>query len=221
MAPKAKGKPAPKGKAAKRGSSGGLEIFKTQSTWWTIFTVVVIALLVVFRQEALDFFASVRYGVGLGSIFIVVYALTIIILVIRRSLGTFIKHWNIWLGSVAFVFAVWGILGFIQDGSGNFRQTLGGHFGFYLIGGPTPFDTAKTFIGIVIILAFVILGFLLVAPRITLKVFSKIYALIKGTPKKPVTQQPQPRTTQPVKPRWNARYSAKPLSALNPSPARC
>jgi DNA segregation ATPase FtsK/SpoIIIE, S-DNA-T family len=191
MAPKTKGKPAPKGKAAKHGASGSFEIFKSPSTWWTIFTVIVIALLIVFRQEALDFFKSVRSGLGLGSIFILVFILTFVVLAIRRSLSTFVKHWNIWLGSIAFVFAVWGILGFIEDTSKNFPHSMGGLFGYYLVGGPSPFNTTETFIGSLIIVAFIILGFLLVAPKITLKVFSKLFHFIKGTPKKPATPQGQ------------------------------
>jgi DNA segregation ATPase FtsK/SpoIIIE, S-DNA-T family len=178
------GKAVPKNKPAKHGgASGSFEIFKSKQLWWAVIIFTIVALMIVFRESVLDFFAGTRKNLGVGSIFVLIAIFTVVILTIRRNLQTFVKHWNIWLGAIAFIFAFWGILGLFDYHSANFPETLGGLFGYYLVGGPSPFSTADTFFGILIVLAFVIMGFLLVAPRITMKVFSFLYAFVRGKPK--------------------------------------
>ncbi len=202
MAVKAKGKQrktAPRSKPAKRGSSSSFQVFKGKALWETVAVFVFIAVLVVFRDQVLNFFADIRSELGLGFIFVLALILTVIMLVIRRSLNTFIKHWNIWLGSFAFVFAVWGILGLFEYQSANFPEGLGGLFGYYLVGGPSPFNWVDTFFGILIIAVLIILGLILIAPRASFSVASKLFAWIKGPDKeKQVRRRAEPEKRQPI-----------------------
>ena len=177
-----KGKAAPKAPAKRGGSSGGFEIFKSPLLWWLVVCFTIIVLLIVFRENVLDFFAGVRAQLGLGSIFVAAVIIILAILTLRRNLQTLVKHWNRWLGAAAFALALWGILGLIEGNKATFPMTLGGWFGYYLVGGPSP-DTIDTFYGVLIVAVFIILGFSLVAPKLSIKIIKSIWELIRGTRK--------------------------------------
>lgn len=217
MAAKAKGKAAPKNKPPKRGGSGSFEIFKSKQFWWAVTLFIIVGVMIVFREQVLDFFAGVRANLGIGSIFIILFVFIFVILAVRRNLNTYIKHWNFWLGAIAFALAIWGFLGLIDYQSVNFPKTLGGLFGYYLVGGPSPFSTADTIFGALIVLAFLLLGFFLTAPKITLKVFDKLYSLIKGPSREKSPRQQQ--TTQ-VKQQPGQPTIQRHIPVSNVKPAR-
>ena len=68
----------------------------------------------------------------------------------QQKLSSLIYHWNQWLGGIAFILAVWGILALYDSG---------GSFGWDIIGYPD-----SEFAGILRILGLIIIGVILVAP---------------------------------------------------------
>jgi DNA segregation ATPase FtsK/SpoIIIE, S-DNA-T family len=188
MAAKRKaGKAAPKNSPPKHGgSSGSFEIFKSKPFWWAVAVFTVGALLIVFRDSVKTFIDNVRTSLGLGAFLILALIIIVLVLAIRRRLDTFIKHWHVWLGSLSFMFALWGIFG-LSDYNNN---KIGGWFGYYLVGGPSPFSSLDTFIGVVIIAAFIIVGFLLVAPKVSTKMFGWLWELLKGKPRDKAEKRP-------------------------------
>jgi len=195
----------PKNKPAKRDSSGSFKVFSGKPFWQMLIAFVVIALMVVFREEVLSFFAGVRSAIGYGIVPVAILIFTVIFLAMRRNLGTITKHWNIWLGSIAFIFALWGVLGLIEYQSNNFPEGLGGLFGYYLVGGPSPANTIDTIFGLLIVFAFIILGFILVAPHASYQLIGKVFSWIKGKPREKTIRrtvindikQPEHRVLQP------------------------
>jgi S-DNA-T family DNA segregation ATPase FtsK/SpoIIIE len=136
---------------------------------------IIIALLVIFWDDG--FFQNLRTTLGWGVLFIVLAIFTFIVLAWRGQLGTLVRNWNRWLGGIAFLLAVWGILGFINE-------DIGGRFGWSIVGRPS-WGFGENAASILIIIGYVIIGVLLVAPRPsfqTLKRFSLwVYEKIRGT----------------------------------------
>jgi S-DNA-T family DNA segregation ATPase FtsK/SpoIIIE len=84
------------------------------------------------------------------GLLLIVIALGIMVGVLRyQKLSSLIRHWNQWLGGIAFGVAVWGILGLLD---------LGGSIGESIIG-------SQGIGGILQVLGLVIVGIILVAPR--------------------------------------------------------
>jgi len=86
---------------------------------------------------------------GWGLVLIVIAIITLVGVIWRWKLPVLIFRWNRWLGSIAFILAVWGILAFAR---------LGGSLGLGIIGYPD-------FVGILRIIGLLIIGVILVAPR--------------------------------------------------------
>ncbi|MBA7706358.1 DNA translocase FtsK [subsurface metagenome] len=127
-----------------------------------------------------------------GLIFIGTAILTLIVLIWRRKLVSLVFHWNRWLGSIALVLAIWGILGFLK---------MGGTFGQVIINFPAP-----AVIGILRVLGLVILGLFLVTPRACFRLLAAILLWLGGQFKR----KPAPRKLRP-----------KPVQReAEPSPAR-
>ncbi|MFC1941534.1 DNA translocase FtsK [Chloroflexota bacterium] len=105
---------------------------------------------------------------GWGLIFIVLAIVTLVMVVRRRiKLSSFIYHWNRWLGGIAFILTIWGILAFITPGEGIFGSySLGGKFGRSIIA-HTGWE------GILRIVGLVIIGIILVAPKASLHLAAK------------------------------------------------
>jgi DNA segregation ATPase FtsK/SpoIIIE, S-DNA-T family len=204
--PKKKPNGRPNNRATKRGSSSSLQLFKGKTFWQTVIVFIVVAIVLVFREQVIDFFADVRAALGYGVIFVGIALVAIISLAMRRNLKSFITYWNYWLGAIAYAMGIWGVLGLIEYNSANFPQGPGGTFGYYLAGGPSPGDSLETFYGVLIIFVFMLLGTALVAPKASLNAFSKIFKWIRGTPKEkqpahkaiqPDKNQPEQHTAQP------------------------
>jgi hypothetical protein len=98
-----------------------------------IMTVIIVVLLFVFRDSLTSFFETLRELFGWGLLFIFAAIVTIITMIWRKNLGSLVSHWNRWLGGIAFVFAVWGILASINYTNDYMTRGLGGTFGREII----------------------------------------------------------------------------------------
>ncbi|HUV75317.1 MAG TPA: DNA translocase FtsK, partial [Dehalococcoidales bacterium] len=137
---------------------------------------------------------------GWGGLALIVIAVcTVIFQIGRRRLSSFIFHWNRWVGSVAFLLAVWGILGFLKQG---------GDFGLGIISYPAP-----DIVGILSISGLVIIGVVLVAPRALFRLLGGFASLLGGLFKRqpiPKYLQKQLQETPPPTTRHGAAVGEKP-----------
>ncbi len=120
---------------------------------------------------------------GWGLVFIAVAIGTLVIQIARRKLSSFIRHGNRWLGSIALILAIWGIMAFFN---------MGGNFGLGIISYPAP-----EFIGALRILGLVVIGIILLAPttcfRLTVSMLSWLAKQFKRRP----TPTPAPKEQEP------------------------
>ncbi len=125
---------------------------------WTILLAIVGALVWWQWPALADFF-------GWGLLFIAAAIITVIVQMKRRKLSSFVLRFNRWLGAVAFVLAVWGILAIFD---------LGGTLGAVLIMDPAPV------VDILIVIGLVIAGVILVAPKVCLKLGARFFSWFGG-----------------------------------------
>jgi S-DNA-T family DNA segregation ATPase FtsK/SpoIIIE len=150
---------------------------------WLILTVIFVGLLIWQWGNITSWLDSVWSGTtdlfGWGLIFLFL-ALGFIIGVIwgRRVLAV-IYHWNQWLGAVAFIFVVWGIIAFFE---------LGGSFGDGIIG-----DSGVG--GVFRLIGIVLLGIILVAPGFCWRQFKRFFRWVRSKrpePRERVYAEPSP-----------------------------
>jgi len=130
-----------------------------KSRWGRIFGVLVLVLVVALiawqRLTIAAWASSVAGGIfkllGWGLLLIVLAIGILAWLVGWRKLSSLVYHWNRWLGGIAFILAVWGILAWFR---------LGGTFGWDIIGFPSA-----DYIEILRIAGLFVVGVILVAPR--------------------------------------------------------
>ncbi len=155
-----------------------------------ILTVIFLGLIIWHWTTISNWVDSVWAGTtdlfGWGLLFFFL-ALGFIIGVIwgRRVLAV-IYHWNQWLGAVAFIFVVWGILAFFG---------MGGSFGEGIIGD-------DGFLGILSLLGLTLLGIILVAPGFCwrqLKRFWRWLGRKRPAPRERVYTEPSP-LDKPIEP---------------------
>jgi S-DNA-T family DNA segregation ATPase FtsK/SpoIIIE len=170
-----------------------------------ILVVAIVVLLAVFWDNIEAAFGSLIDLFGWGLVFIVVAIITFIVMIWRRKFGLFFRHLNRWLGCIAFILAVWGILAFFR---------LGGDFGREII----FWYTTPAYVGALVILALVVIGILLVAPRPCFRFIVSFFAWLgrqferRPAPSKPVSQELQPSVRRMLHPR-------PPLEEKPPLPA--
>jgi len=150
---KSRGKP--------RTGSGGGRLFRFIMLRLAL-PVVIIALLIWKREEIISWANNVALSVlellGWGLVLIVIAIGILAGMLWQRKASSLIYRWNRWLGGIAFILAVWGILA-LFSGAGVLRQaSLGGNFGLKII-------SYQGVIGILRVLGLVIVGIILVAPR--------------------------------------------------------
>jgi S-DNA-T family DNA segregation ATPase FtsK/SpoIIIE len=153
-------KPQPKKKAPARNGSFWGRFFRflvSAPVRRIIMVVVIIALMAIFWGGISSAYSDLVRLFGWGLVFILGAFITLVVLVWRRRLDTLARYWNYWLGGVAFVFAVWGVMGLVND-------DIGGRFGLGIVGGPGP-TIGGTVSGILFVVLYIILGVVLVAPR--------------------------------------------------------
>ncbi len=160
-APK-KSVPRTREKPAGRSASGGgfFRFLFSRPVRNIIFLIIVFVLLAVFRDSLSVFFADLRELFGWGVVFLLGAVITLITLVWRRQLGSLVRHWNRWLGGIAFLLAVWGILGSFNAPGDSFPRGPGGSFGHEIVNYPN-----YNFIYALRILALMVIGIVLVAPK--------------------------------------------------------
>jgi S-DNA-T family DNA segregation ATPase FtsK/SpoIIIE len=174
-----------------------------------ILIVIFVALLLWQRQNVVNAAESLWRLFGWGLVFLFAALITLIVVVWRQKVPSAIYHWNQWLGGIAFIFAGWGILAFFG---------LGGSFGQDIIGNPD-------FLGALRLLGLVILGIILVAPRVCLRLTSRFFSWLGRKLKKraaptPMTYIAPTTTPEPLTiPQEPATEEAE-ASALTPTPAQ-
>ena len=142
--------------------------------WRFILLVIIVAVLFWQWGRITSWFTDVTESTvelfGWGLVLIAVAVIVIMGLIWRRQLSAWAHHWrlhqwNKWLGAIAFILAVWGILALFN---------LGGSFGQLII------NDDQGLIGILCILGFVIAGVILVAPRACLRFLVKFTSGLAG-----------------------------------------
>jgi S-DNA-T family DNA segregation ATPase FtsK/SpoIIIE len=145
------------------------------SPWVRRFILLAAILAVLFWQwEAISSWANdvAESTIGLlewGLVLIALAAIVIAGIIFRRQISAFIirwklYQWNKWLGAASFFFAVWGILALFD---------LGGNFGRDLIGDQLA-------IGVLRVMGLVILGLVLMMPRICWRVVRGLFGWLAG-----------------------------------------
>jgi S-DNA-T family DNA segregation ATPase FtsK/SpoIIIE len=134
---------------------------------WQVLLLIVAALVIYLQWENIDTWATnvVTSAIklfGWGLIFIIVAALTLDVMLYKRNLSSFVRQWNRWLGSIALIFAIWGVLAFIPAKGVLGGLSLGGKFGKGII-------AYTDYAGIIRVLVLIIAGVILIAPRACLR----------------------------------------------------
>ncbi len=123
---------------------------------------------------------------GWGLVFFDIALLAFVVVIWRRKLFSFIRHWNQWLGGIALALAAWGILAVFN---------LGGSFGLGIIG-IQALDFLSTLIAILRILGLVLIGIILVAPGACFHFVAKSVSWLG----KQLKRRPMPRPAPQQKP---------------------
>ena len=152
-----------RGKPGRRSGGSWLFRFITLPPVRRLILVAIILAVIFWQWSTLTLWATeagekTLRQFGWGLFLIVIAAATLVVVLWQRKLSSLIHHWYRWLGGVALIFAIWGILAFCS-GTGALRQvTLGGGFGLKIIGYPDVGGGLR-------ILGLVIIGIILIAPR--------------------------------------------------------
>ena len=154
---------------------------------WLILLVIIVALLFWQWSTLTSWAASVKDSAlelfGWGLILIAIAVITIMGLIWRQQLSAFahrwrLYQWNEWLGAIAFILAIWGILAFFN---------LGGSFGQNIIGN-------ADFLGVLRLLGLVVIGIILVAPGACLRLVVDSFSWLGEQLKKRPAPRPMPYT---------------------------
>jgi S-DNA-T family DNA segregation ATPase FtsK/SpoIIIE len=191
-APKKERKPPQKESSRQPGSSGGFRRALFSRPMRQFFMIIIVfILLVIFRDSLNDFLKTLRTLFGWGTIFLFIAIVTLITMAWRRQLGSFIRHWNRWLGAVAFMLAVWGILASVKYTGDLFDEGLGGSFGRDIIDAPQPW-----YIYALRILALTVIGIILVAPGASFRAIKKsVIWMSQRFQRAPAPPKPEKRIT--------------------------
>jgi len=201
-----------RGKRKKGSWLGELFRFIASPPVWQLM-LLVLAVVLVYWQRAIivDWATGVAtntlrlFGWGLSFIAIAIVALVWVLW--RRKLSSFIFHGNRWLGGIAFTLAAWGILAFFP-GEGVLRGvSLGGNFGLDII----EYTGFRGFP----ILALVIIGIILVAPRASYRLAARSISWLG----KQLQRRPAPRPVRERKPSFpSVTATSRPSVTVTPKP---
>jgi S-DNA-T family DNA segregation ATPase FtsK/SpoIIIE len=134
-----------------------------------LMTAVIVVLLAVYWDNIVDGFNSLVDLFGVGLAFIIIAIIILIVLIWKRKLSTLFYYWNRWLGGIAFVLAIWGILAFSPE-SNTFEYGLGGKFGRGIIAYDAP-----AVINALCVVGLIVAGVILTAPRDSWRVISGFF----------------------------------------------
>ncbi len=161
---------------------------------WRLLLFALVVGILAWQWSALTAWASgaadnIWAQLGLG-LFLLVLAIGVLLGVfLKQGLLPFIFRWNRWLGSVAFGLALWGVLALFD---------AGGRFGQDIIAFP-----ASDWVGVLRILGLVLVGVILLAPRVSFRLIIKFISWLgrqfhrKPAPVPPVEAKPAPPPVAP------------------------
>ena len=212
-----------RGKPERRSGGSGLFHFITLPPVRRLILVAVILAVIFWQWSTLTLWATevgekTLQQFGWGLFLIAIAIATLVVVLWQRKLSSLIHHWYRWLGGVALIFAIWGILAFCP-GTGALRQvTLGGGFGLKIIGYPDVGGGLR-------ILGLVIIGIILIAPRayfhLIINSISWLGRQVKRQPAPIPAPQPKPAfppvrlTPRPLEPEPK-RETVTPTPPLTP-----
>jgi S-DNA-T family DNA segregation ATPase FtsK/SpoIIIE len=179
-----------------------------------IIVAIIIALVVIFWEKITTSYEILLNLFGLGLIIIIAAILTLLILGWRRRLGLLIYRWNRWLGTVAYVLAVWYILATIHYDYSPFNYGLGGIFGQDVL-----VQNNATFLNIIYIIALIIIGTFLIAPRPSFRGLKRFYFWVLDNFKRPASRPRQRVSRPPVTVGQGPVTSRTPVREKPPLPA--
>ncbi|MCK4274466.1 MAG: DNA translocase FtsK, partial [Dehalococcoidales bacterium] len=209
--PKARSKP---GKQSSQSTLGAfLRFLMSTPMRQVIMVVIIVVLLYVFREKLSDFGENLIGLFGWGLAFIVAAVVTLIVLIWRRRFGSLVFRWNLWLGSIAFILAVWGILAAVNYADRDLlKNGLGGSFGREII----DFRNFNFIYGLRII-ALMVIGTFLVAPRPSFRAVQRFFAwLAEQFKRQPAPQRRvRPEDKQPA---HRALHPRTPVESKPPLP---
>jgi S-DNA-T family DNA segregation ATPase FtsK/SpoIIIE len=171
-----------------RGNSGGFWHFIALPPVRRLILILIIIGLIYWQWDNINLLANETFALfGWGFVFLVATFITLVVVIWRRKILASIYHWNQWLGSFAFTLAAWGIIAF---------WGLGGKFGEAII-------STNVFLGALRLLGLAVVGFVFVAPRLSLhlllRFFSWIREQLRKRPPQPVTYV-EPTAEEPLPP---------------------
>ncbi len=167
-----------RGKPEKKSGRGRLSRFGLLPFILSLFVLgLIIWRWLTLTLWANDVAANVWRLLGWGLVLIDIAIATLVWVVWRRKLLSLIRHWNRWLGAIAFTLAVWGTLALFL---------MGGSFGLGIIG-------YLNFVGILRILGLVIIGAILVAPRPCFHLVASFISMLGRSFKRRPAPRPAPQ----------------------------
>ena len=180
----------PKSRSKPEGESGWSRFwhFIMQPPVWRLILLAIIIAVLFWQWSNIAHAAESLWKLfGWGFVFLIIALATLVVVVWRQKVLSVIYHWNQWLGGIAFIFAAWGIIAFFN---------LGGSFGQNIIGNP-DFPSALRLLGLVVI------GVILVAPRVCLRLTARFISwlgrrLEKRAAPRPVTYIEPTTTEEPL-----------------------
>jgi len=190
-----KNKPRARKKSSRRPWLPGFFRALTSTPWRQMIMLAVILVILFWQLGNIDSGVDNLVSLfGWGLVFITAAAVTLIVLLWRKKLLLLFLRWNRWLGSIALILAIWGILAFLQ---------LGGSFGREIISYRAP-----EIVGILRIVALAAGGIFLVAPVACFRLAGKILSWIgeqfkqRPAPQRPVRRKapPSPRQIAHIRP---------------------
>ena len=176
------------------------------SIWRLILLLLIVALLFWKRANLVSWATDVSDSTlrlfGWGLLLIAIAIGTLVGMLWRRRLLSLLRHWNRWLGGIAFALAAWGTLAFFPGTGILQRVSLGGSFGQSISG--QDIVAYPIFVSILRILGLLIAGAVLVAPRACIRMIAGLLSWIGEQFRRrpgPAVAKPQP----PLRPRVQTR----------------
>jgi len=166
-------KPAGKGKAREKPQKRS----QNKRSFWGVFfillVIIIVIALIVWQWQAIVAWSnntalSILRVLGLGLILIVAAIAFLAAAVWRCGASWLIFRANRWLGTIALIVAIWGILAYFR-GTGTLNEpTFGGYAGLEII-------DQRSIIGVLRVLGLIVVGVVLIAPRQSFRLIARFF----------------------------------------------
>ncbi len=184
--------------------------FLTSTPVWQLILIAAAVAVIWWQWSNITSWATgVLRLFGWGLILIIIAAGTLVWAVRRQVLSSLIWRWNRWLGGIALVLVLWGILAFIPGKGVLAGVSLGGKFGLGIIA-HTDLE------GIVRVLLLLIAGIILAVPGASLRFVIRSYSWVISQFRRPGYGMP-PQQKEALTPDPNARLAPPTSEAVKPS----